>query len=274
MPLPYEGRRASLATRHGKERAIAPAFAALTGLTLAVPPDLDTDALGTFTGEVPRPAPMAETARMKARMGMEATGLTLGIASEGSFGPHPAIPFMAAAREVLVFIDDAQGIEIVETELSEDTNFAALDLGPDADIDAFLARIGFPAHAVVLRAGSGIIKGIASREALAQAIGGAASPARIETDMRAHLNPTRMAMIARLAERLARRIATPCPACAAPGFGVTRVEPGLPCEDCGMPTSLLRSLVSACARCGQEARGPRADGRLTARPSECPNCNP
>jgi len=274
LPPPYEGRRAALATRHGKERAIAPAFARLTGLSLVVPPDLDTDALGTFTGEVPRPAPMAETARMKARMGMAATGLPLGIASEGSFGPHPAIPFIAAAREMLVFVDAEQGIEIVETEISEDTNFAALDLAPGADLDGFLARVGFPDHAVVLRAESGITKAIASRQSLERAIARAAAPLRIETDMRAHLNPTRMAMIARLAERLARRIATPCPACAAPGFGVVRAEAGLPCEDCGAETSLIRARISACARCAHGERGPRGDGRRTASPAECPYCNP
>jgi ubiquinone/menaquinone biosynthesis C-methylase UbiE len=43
--------------------------------------------------------------------------------------------------------------------------------------------------------------------------------ALVETDMRAHLNPTRMAAIRALAFRLVRRIARACPACARPRLG-------------------------------------------------------
>ena len=51
----FSGRTLAVATRHGKERAIAPPF--LEGLPLAqvvVVPDLDTDRFGTFSGEVER----------------------------------------------------------------------------------------------------------------------------------------------------------------------------------------------------------------------------
>jgi len=162
----YAGHIAALATQHGKETVIAPALAAVTGLRLVVPPGIDTDALGTFTGEVPRPGTMRDAARMKARLGMKASGLPFGIASEGSFGPHPVMPFLALAREVMIFIDDMHGIEVVEEMASEATNFAALDLGPEADVDGFLRHIGFPRHAVVLRCRKAVIKGIDSRERL------------------------------------------------------------------------------------------------------------
>ena len=46
------GRRAVLATMHGKEEVIVPALAPL-GLALSVCPGLDTDRFGTFSGEVP-----------------------------------------------------------------------------------------------------------------------------------------------------------------------------------------------------------------------------
>ena len=276
MPLTYEGRTAVLATRHGKEQALAEPLARLTGLALHVPDDLDTDSLGTFTGEVARPAPMRETARLKAQLGLEASGLGAALASEGSFGPHPVLPFAAAAHEMLLFLDAEQGIEIVETRLSPDTNFAALDLDDGAPgLDAFLARIGFPAHGLVLRAGGRIVKGIRDRAALDRAIaetGG--GPIRLETDMRAHMNPTRMGEIAKLGEQLALRLATPCPACGAPGFGVIRSEAGLACEDCGAPTALTRALVFGCARCAYEETRPRPDGRVAATPAECPECNP
>ena len=272
----FKGRSAVLATRHGKEQALAEPLARLTGLALHVPEDLDTDRLGTFTGEVARPAPMRETARLKARLGIEASGLGAALASEGSFGPHPVLPFAAAAHEMLLFLDDEQGIEIVETRLSPETNFAALDLdGGAPDLDAFLARIGFPGHGVVLRAGERIVKGIRDRKTLERAIGQAGDqPLRLETDMRAHMNPTRMGEIAKLGEQLALRLATPCPACGAPGFGVVRSETGLACEDCGAPTALTRALVFGCARCAHEETRPRPDGRWAATPAECPECNP
>jgi predicted nucleic acid-binding Zn-ribbon protein len=88
------------------------------------------------------------------------------------------------------------------------------------------------------------------------------------------VNPTRMTEIGRLAATLAKRIATPCPSCAAPGFGIVRREAGLPCADCETPTTLVRRLVSGCALCGHEIFAPRPDGRSAASPAECPECNP
>ena len=73
----FSGRRAALATMHGKEAAIAPAFRDRLGLVLETPQVIDTDALGTFTGEIPRVGSMRKTAIAKARLGMAATGLAL-----------------------------------------------------------------------------------------------------------------------------------------------------------------------------------------------------
>lgn len=274
MPRPYEGQRAALATMHAKARAIGPAFRRRLGLALVVPEGVDTDRLGTFTGEVPRPAGLRETAVLKARMGLAATGLPLAVASEGSFGPHPVVPFLAAAREALAFVDAARGLTVVEERVSERTNFAALDLTPEADIPGFLARVGFPRHGLILRSGGRIVKGITDPAQLARLLESADAPARLETDMRAHMNPTRMAEIARLAHALARRLATACPACAAPGFGRVRIESGLPCADCGAPTALARAEVHGCGLCDLEQRLPRKDGVSTAAPAACPLCNP
>lgn len=270
----YQGAVAALATRHGKEAAVAPAMAEALGLRIMAPTELDTDSLGTFTGEVPRPASMRETVRLKAQMGMAATGLPLGLASEGSFGPHPAIPFLPAAHELMIFIDQDSGLEIAEELVSPDTNFAALDVTPEADLEGFLTRAGFPAHAVILRGEGRIVKGIAARDQLDDLLRRAAGPVRLETDMRAHLNPTRMAGLASLATKLAQRIATPCPACGAPGFGVIRAERGLACEECGAPTSLVKTLVFGCQACGHEEPRPRPDGLEAATPAQCPDCNP
>ena len=269
----YRGRRAVLATRHGKEKAVTPAFSSVLGLKIAVPADLDTDSLGTFTREVARMGTMRDAALQKARMGINATGLPLAIASEGSFGPHPAIPFLPLGHEVLVFVDAERGLEIFEEQVSERTNFVALEVTPGADIESFLAAAGFPEHALVVRAGDRLVKGVTSRAHLDRLLE-AGTPVHLEADMRAHMNPTRMGEIARLAERLARRIASPCPACGAPGFGITATQRGLPCADCGAPTQLVSLVIETCALCQHEQRKPRPDGRLTSTPAECPECNP
>jgi uncharacterized Zn finger protein (UPF0148 family) len=269
----YGGRRAALTTMHGKEQAISPAFSAVLGLEIAVPQGLDTDSLGTFTREVMRPGNMRETALRKARMGLEASGLSIGLASEGSFGPHPAIPFLPAGRELLVFVDVERGIEIFEEQMSERTNFAMLEVTSGADIDAFLASAYFPDHGLVVRSGNRIVKGVNSRADLDRLLA-AVGPVHLETDMRAHMNPTRMGEIARLAERLARRIATPCPACGAPGFGRNGTVRGLPCSACGEATPLFRNVIHGCILCPYEQSLPRDDRRLTASPAECQECNP
>lgn len=272
----YHGRVAALATCHGKEAGIGPPLLQWTGLLLAVPEGIDTDLLGTFTGEVPRPASMAETARRKAALGMTASGLPLGLASEGSFGPHPVVPFLAAGQELLLFRDAELDLEVIETLTSENTNFASLDVTPDSDVEAFLARIEFPSHAVVVRSEGRISKGIRDHAELDRLIaeGHSRGTVRIETDMRAHMNTTRMGEIAKLADRLARRIATPCPACGTPGFGALRSEAGLPCSECGAMTRLVRTVVHGCVKCGFEDRKPRPDGRTQANPAECGLCNP
>jgi len=122
---------------HGKERAVAPAFGPIVGLNVVATAGVDTDVLGTFSGETLRRGTMLETAVAKARLGVEATGLRLAIASEGSFGPHPQIFFMPAGIELLVLVDVDQGLVIHETMLLENTNLAHLVAAPGAPINAF-----------------------------------------------------------------------------------------------------------------------------------------
>jgi len=289
-PHPYAGHSAVLATMHHKEQAVAPAFAQALGLKVVATTGVDTDALGTFSGEIPRCGTMLETALAKARLGLRASGLRLAIASEGSFGPHPEIPFLAAGIELLVFVDanSASGEDtervIYESRIVERTNFAHRVTAPGDDIDAFLAQVGFPAHGLMVRPNAGnslaaLRKGIVERGHLDQAVADAAAAsadgrARIETDMRAHLNPTRMEMLARLATQLALRVAARCPACAAPGWGRIDTTPGLPCELCGTPTEMIAAEIFGCSSCGERESRPRRDGLLSAPPGRCPECNP
>lgn len=273
-----------LATRHGKEEAIAPALRELAGLEVEVAA-IDTDRFGTFTGEVERPAPPAQTARLKARAGMEESGAAIGLASEGAYGPHPEAAFVTSGLELIAFVDDGLGIELVEGIRTTSTNASRIDAGEvDERILEWAAGAGFPDHALTVRPSGGareapVFKGIREPGELKEAVGRCAARAPdgracIETDMRAHVNPTRMAQIAVVARALGERLATPCPACAAPGFGAVEAVPGLPCGRCGLPTDWTAKVIHGCCVCEEWATLPRPDGLEVADPANCRACNP
>jgi len=268
----------AFATKHGKERQFGPALSRSLGVDVTVA-GVDTDQLGTFTGEIQRPANQLETARRKARWAIDHTNARYGLASEGSFGPHPQIPFVAAGLEVALFIDSQEGIEVVERLWCTDTNFADLTITDPLLPEAFLGRVGFPEHALIVspsRDQGPFVKGIQDRNELRVAIEttiDAHDAAFLQTDMRAHLNPTRQRCLGQLAERLSARLLARCPRCTARGWGVVDCHLGLPCEWCGSPTDLIAADVFGCARsgCTHEETKPR-EGQ--ASPASCPRCNP
>jgi len=124
-----------------------------------------------------------------------------------------------------------------------------------------------------------LFKGLHGTAALADAIATcrAADPdgrVWLESDMRAHCNPTRKRSIRRLGVEMVRRLRTPCPKCGTPGWGLLDTKPGLPCSDCGTATELTLSEIWGCQQCGARRVQPRRDGRLQADPGQCPWCNP
>jgi hypothetical protein len=269
----YRNRPVALLTRHGKERVIAPAFRDVLGAQIVHTDAFDTDLFGTFTGEIAREGTQRDAARRKAEQGMALTGLPLGVANEGSFGPSP-FGFGSWNVEIALFLDRERGIEVagVAQGPASDRSVCART---GHDVDAFAASVGFPAQGIVVRGADGsLAKDVRDVDALR----GAFSRARahgdvtLETDLRAHANPTRMARIAEAALDLARRLATPCPECAAPGFGPQRVETGLPCCACATPSSLTRAVISCCVACAAESR--TAADEPCADPTWCPRCNP
>ena len=287
--MTYRGSKAVLATMHGKEAVIAPALSRSPGLVVTVAPNLDTDVLGTFAGEVERPGGPSETAILKARMGIEATGVPIGIATEGSFGPDGTTGLLPGGLEVIAFVDEVAGIEIVEARRSVRTNLSSILLGPDEPpSDRFLEAAGFPTHALIVvpggidparDGGEGIPMGITASDRLEVAIArglemSGDGTVRVETDMRAHVNPTRMEEIAALAEALGQRLTTPCPGCERPGFGRVASIPGLPCSACGEPTGWIATETWACQACRLAEDRPRSDGLKVADPARCPACNP
>ncbi len=286
MPADYAGRRVCLTTLHGKERVLARPLARGLGVEMLVC-RADTDRLGTFSGEVERLADPVTTCRRKALLGLEASGEELGLASEGSFGPHPAIPFLPVGREVLVFVDQERQLTVVEQRLELRTTFARRELRPDqlvtADVQRWLGQVQFPSHALIARprqAEAGpFIKAIRTAAELREAVHTCAHHSAdgsvvLESDMRAHCNPTRMRSIRRLGFQLVRRLRQHCPACGSPGWGLVEGVPGLPCSSCGTATALIGQEIWGCAACDHREARARRDGLGAADPMHCPWCNP
>ena len=95
----------------------------------------------------------------------------------------------------------------------------------------------------------------------------------LETDLRAHANPTRQGTIRRAAEDLAAKLLSTCPACGAPGFWVVDRVTGLPCSACGASTRETRADILGCVKCEHRITRPRTDC-AQADPGRFDYCNP
>ncbi len=279
-PQDWRGRRLAVATRHGKARALRVPLHRVLGVRLSTPRDLDTDALGTFTGEIPRTQAPREAAAAKARLALNATPRVFAVlASEASFGPDPVLGVVPLHHEWLVCVTAEAPEVVISVGLATHmTQFAYCNLLPGRDPpEDFLRSTGFPAHALILRAMTEppqFWKALRSRAALAAALADASAlhaPLRLETDMRAHLNPTRMAHLGRLGVHLGQRLTQPCPACGSSGFGFKELLPGLPCAICDAPTVQVGSERHTCPWCAHTVIHTHTG---QADPTYCPICNP
>lgn len=281
----YAGATLILATKHAKSFATAPPF--WTNLRSSILEFVvDTDQLGTFSGEVERLGNALDCARRKCEWGLTLLGerIEYCLASEGSFGPHPAIPFLARDQEILYFIDRKRGFHLHMVHSSEKTNYQMRAVSSLEELKEFAESAQFPSHALVLRPNvhlqkEFLFKGIDDNnrlEDLFKRSRAASSDGRVwvETDMRAQFNPSRMAVIGQLADRLSIRLATICPSCETPGWGIVASKQGLQCEYCDQPTEMIALEIYGCVLCSHKELRPRSDGLISAPQMCCSLCNP
>jgi hypothetical protein len=277
----FKGRKAVIATKHKKEEVIAPILNDELGLICVNPTDLDTDKLGTFSGEIERKDDPITTLRNKCLMAIEATGINLAIANEGSFGVHPSIFLAHADNELIMLMDRENNIEIIERELSLNTNFNGSEIRSNAELIEFASKIGFPTHGIILKRGKDnftyIIKDSRSLEELItnfDKIKNEDGTAYAETDMRAMFNPTRMKVIEQATIKLVNKAKSLCPSCGIPGFGIVGEEKGLPCELCGLPTKSIIKHIYSCHKCTFKMEKEYPFEKHFEDPQYCDFCNP
>jgi hypothetical protein len=272
--------RAALATKHGKESIFSPALAEID-IVVSVA-EIDTDQFGTFAGEIERQGSPRETAERKARAGIDALGLSIGLASEGSFGPHPSTPFLLADTEVVVYVDTELGYSVFEVASSISAVPPAKVIVDIADIDELKFTNMFPEQRAIVvteepqtKSRTVLAKGIDNvdelRSTVAQALAAQSHTVIVEPDLRAHYCPDRRKVIGAAVNRLVQRLRVSCPSCNASGFGPLRTLPGLRCGLCGLPTTSTAFDVMGCSRCGFETEVARAG---EADPTFCDRCNP
>lgn len=269
---PYRGITAAIATKHRKEQILAPLFAPI-GISLQLA-EVDTDLLGTFTGEIEREGSPKEVVIRKARLGMSQTELSYGLASEGSIGPDPLVPFLNSDIECLAWIDDELGIEIVEFHRELEIKAMTGVLAQIEDLDDFLAKADFPNHGLIIKSGDQIFKGITQRKELDEIIARSyGAEVTIENDLRAHFNPSRRANIAALGKKLTQRLNTLCKECNTPGFGVVGNIYGLECRGCkNFNDKAVRGKLLGCAKCDYKVE--ELLERKFVEPADCGYCNP
>jgi hypothetical protein len=276
----YDNIKILLATKHKKEDAIRKPFSDAFGALIDVPDDYDTDKFGTFSGEVQRTLPPKDVVMKKAQDAMHHYNYDYVIASEGSFGPHPLYYFAPANIELMIFIDRIRNISVLETEISLETNHSHQDINCNDDYSDFLSKIKFGSHGLIIKSVKNdviLAKGVTQKQELELLLKknfAIYNELRLETDMRAMMNPTRMKVIHRVAEKLVKRLQSICPSCRLPGFGKLTVCGNLKCEICDSKTELYEFKILNCIQCDYVERKERDDGLTKSQPTYCYFCNP
>ncbi|MCC6817714.1 MAG: hypothetical protein IT245_02325 [Bacteroidia bacterium] len=277
----FSGRPLLIATKHSKERVIGPIMDHYLGVQSIKCTQFDTDKFGTFTGEVLRYGDALQTAREKCRSAMELLGYDLCIASEGSFGQHPNIPFLATNEEILILIDTKNNLEISICHSDCETNYKQSEINSYNELMQFALEIGFNDHGIIFRKDSYCKKSITKDcldwrdlKSLYKEYQEKYNSFTVETDMRAMRNPTRMRVIEKAAKKLAKKIIKLCPDCNTPGYSVQNITKGLPCFTCGFPTNTPRNQIYTCLKCAYSETEEINIQKKFENPLYCNICNP
>jgi len=274
----FKGKKVVIATKHGKEMVIGPVLEESFGMEYSVSENLDTDLLGTFTGEVERVLSPVEAARQKCILALQECDADFAIGSEGSFGPHPTLYFLPTDEEYLVLMSQKNDFEMVVKMASLQTNYASYQLGSEIKLSDFLTQVKFPSHGLHVKGPEGYQeKGIRSEKRLKKAIKEVINRPgtyTLETDMRAMNNPTRMSVIQELTGKLVEKMRSCCPSCQRPGFSPTDVIRGLVCSSCSLPTKSVKTVIYSCEGCHYTACIDFPESKTTEDPMFCDFCNP
>jgi predicted RNA-binding Zn-ribbon protein involved in translation (DUF1610 family) len=277
----FQGRKLVIATMHGKDRVMRSLLEQKLGVIVSATTQLNTDLLGTFSGEIERSGSPVEVAKRKCELALDETGFDLAVASEGSFGPHPLIFGVPINEEMVLLYDRSQKITCIGKSISIETNFSHAFVDSLEALASFAKSVQFPEHALILKNDqenpAEWIKGIQDYQQLKDAflqLQNKYGTVYAETDMRAMFNPTRMKVIEEATSAMIDSLLNRCPSCAALYFQLSEVEYGLPCGWCGSSTRSILAHQYACLKCGFKERKLYPKNKNVEDPMYCDYCNP
>lgn len=267
---------------HKKEKAIAPVLSEAFNIQLAVATKINTDAFGSFSGEVERKLPPIEAARKKIQTAVEQyKDADLFIANEGSFFPHPDMPYINIENEVILLIDYKNKIEVKAAKNFIHTQSFSKHINSVKQALDIANKNSFPQNGIILKTPSNtqnkqsVYKDISNRSDLKKILKELLNRHKeiiIESDLRAHKNKQRMQHIAETTRLLVENMLSHCPKCKTPGFAVVKYLEGLPCASCGMPTRQIKAHIKKCEICQYEEQTEFTDRKADA--GFCDYCNP
>lgn len=277
--VPSANQAVIMATKHRKEVYLGQVLSDHWDVTVRAA-DVDTDQLGTFSGEIPRPGDVPTTLRKKVSLALaNYPDAEVVVATEGSFGPDPVLGWIPLHEEVLLWAWPKLGKELFVAHRSHDTNFSSCQEPDLAAVRRWAERVGFPAAHLILRRADGTVvaKGLNDPTELERRwreTSAAHGAPIVETDMRADRNPRRQEALRALAHKTMEALEARCPSCGFPGFVPRPASPGAPCRACGAPTRLPRELRVECPEC-HAAQSHESPHQLQGvDPGQCDRCNP
>ncbi len=264
----------TLLTKHRKAAALCSALSGC-GFKLCSETGFDTDQLSTFSGARSGATSLRGTALQKAKLGAELGNTRYGLGSEGSFGLDPFIELTPWNTEVLAWWDRVEQYAVYAFVQGPETNFNRKFVDSVEEAERFVTQCKFPAHGVIIGKPGEVdyYQDLANTEQMKDMLVRLLpqSAVWLETDMRAHRNPTRMRMIERCARRLAMNLRSACPVCSKAGFVAVAQIPGAVCESCGAKTAAARAELFNCLSCGHEEERKLSS---LAPASRCDHCTP
>ena len=282
----FQHRRLLFFTMHQKEQAIAEQLKAHFQLDCIIPPGIQTDCFGTFSGEIPRPGSQEEAALAKMDAAIQQfPDETIFLVSEGAFYPHPDSPFVTVNTELLFLRDLQLNLTIKAWHTSLETRARTAFILPNTNWDSLLDSFEFPTYGIVLSRWEdnkqvAVVKDLLNVGSVSTQVQSwqqqfPQAKIQISHDLRAHRNPLRMAQIEQAGQKLIQQMKQACPTCGLPGLSPIDIQRGLPCAACYRPTRLVKSITYRCAAsCGYETAQPPEDAPAAADPMHCDYCNP
>ncbi len=241
--------------------------------------DRDTDALGTFSGDVERRGSPLEVAVAKARLAAGESRSPWWMASEGSLSSGPW--GLAHDHELVVLVHGATGVVVAGEARSHDVvlvGVEVLETTSDEQMLGQLAGADLGRHHLMVVSlthdvpARGALRTLEEVVEARRAMSAPGRRLRIQTDCRAHLSPSRGRVIEAATRDLLSRMNSSCPRCAGPGWALSSVVEGRRCAVCARPTSDPRAEVWTCPWCGERREVLLEESGVD--PARCPWCNP